>query len=268
MYEIKITPLTKSQIRNLGNGKGVRVYAGDYPVEVDKKQYTRFHKNMSLGKAFTLKVSGKKGAGIISDLYRYIKERPVLRGMANRAIYKGKQYAHKGVDYLSNKAHQKIREFPMIDGSGIRKRTRRGRGLVGAALSGGGELAGLIGGPGSSEAKQILGGIGTVANILGLGMKKKKQTRRGRGLVGAALSGGGELAGLIGGPGSDEAKKWLGGIGSVANALGLGMKKKKKASPAQLAALARGRGIRDANRRKIGSGRCKKYGTALRPAGY
>ena len=42
MYEIKITPLTKSQIRNLGNGKGVRVYAGDYPVEVYKKTIYSF----------------------------------------------------------------------------------------------------------------------------------------------------------------------------------------------------------------------------------
>jgi hypothetical protein len=226
-YVIYISPLTKLQERNLEKGKGVRVRQGDIPVGVNEKQFKRFNRNIKLGKSFTLKTTQKQGAGIISDIYRYIKERPVLRGMANRAINTGKQYAHRGVDYLSTKAHQKIREFPMIEGNGMR---RRGRGLVGAALSGGGELAGMIGGPGSSEAKKWLQGIGTVANVFGLGMKKKKRTSS------------------------------------------TGTRKKRQATPAQLQALALGRAIRDANRNAnrdiIGSGRRKKYGTALRPAGY
>ena len=50
IYEIKITPLTKTQISNLGKGKGVRVRAGNFPIEVDEKQYTRFHKNKNAGK--------------------------------------------------------------------------------------------------------------------------------------------------------------------------------------------------------------------------
>ena len=39
---------------------------------------------------------------------------------------------------------------------------------------------------------------------------------------------------------------------------GMGMRKKRRATPAQLAALAKGRAIRDANR----------YGGSLMPAGY
>jgi hypothetical protein len=60
-YQINISPLTKVQQRNHGKGNGVCVYAGNSPIEVDKKQYTRFHRNMRLGKAFTLKLSAKQG---------------------------------------------------------------------------------------------------------------------------------------------------------------------------------------------------------------
>ena len=225
-YQINISPLTKTQIRNLGKGKGVRVYAGNSPIEVDKKQFTRFNRNMRLGKAFTLKLTAKQGKGIFGDAYRYIKQNPALRGMANRVISSGKaaahyginkatDYAHRGINRGAEYAHGKIRDFPLISGSGMKRRTRRGKGLVGGVLSGSGELAGMIGGPGSDEAKKWLQGIGTVANVFGLGMKRKK------------------------------------------------------ASPAQLKALALGRAIRDANRGKVGSGRKKIYrGSALLPAGY
>jgi hypothetical protein len=90
-----------------------------------------------------------------------------------------------------------------------------------------------------------------------------------------ALSGGGELANLIGGPGSNEAATVLKTLGGISNFLGLGMKKqhrtRKAATPAQLAALAKGRAIRDANRSRTGAGRSRKqyyHGMALRPAGY
>jgi hypothetical protein len=263
MYEISVGHLSPQQFNNLLKGKGVRVQHGRiHSFTVDRKLFNKFSKNAVLGKKTTL----KKGAGLLSDIYRYIKERPMLRGMANRAINYGKSAAHLGInkaaDYATRGvgraaeyAHRKVREVPMIEGSGMRR--RRGRGLVGGVLSGSGELAGMIGGPGSDEAKKWLQGIGTVANVFGLGMKKKR-TRRGRGLIGGVLGGAGELAGLIGGPGSDEARKVLGGIGTAANIFGLGMKKKKRATPAQLAALARGRARRQQN----------LYGGALRPAGY
>jgi hypothetical protein len=76
LYEIKINTLSKPQIRNLGKGKGVRVYAGNFPIEVDKKQYTKFHNNMRLGKAFTLKLTAKQGKGIFGDIFNFIKSKP------------------------------------------------------------------------------------------------------------------------------------------------------------------------------------------------
>ena len=272
LYEIKITPLTKPQIRNLGKGKGVRVHPGNFPIQVDKSQYTRFHRNSRLGKAFTLKLSAKQGKGIFGDIFRYIKSNPVLRGAANSAIRTGKRYAHRGVDYLASKAHSKIDTLPML-GDGMRPR-RRGRGVGGLVLNGAAGLSNLIGGPGSREAAEVLRGVGGVANFLGLGMKKKRGPRIGRGVLGGVLSGAAGLSNLIGGPGSGEAADVLRGVGGVANFLGLGMKKprgSRKATPAQLKALAYGRAIRDANRSRSGSGRYRKktyHGAALLPAGY
>lgn len=263
MYEITVGQISRQQFNNLLKGKGVRVSHGNiHSFLVDRKLFNKFSRNASLGKKTTL----KKGAGLLSDIYKYIKERPMLRGMANRAINYGKSAAHLGIskaaDYanrgivnVADFAHRKVREFPIIEGSGMRRRrSHRGRGLVGDVLGGAGQLAGWID-PHSNESKEAqkwLGGLGGIASSFGLGMKKKR-THRGRGLIGTALKGGSELSGLIGGPGSGEAKQILGGIGDVANFFGLGMKKshstrtKKRASPAQLAALARGRAKRQQN---------------------
>jgi len=265
MYEITVGHITKKQFNNLLKGKGVRVSRGNiHSFIVDRKLYNKFNRNTASGKLTTL----KKGAGLLSDIYKYIQERPMLRQIANRAIKSGKVAAHyginKGVDYAnrgiaraSEYAHRKVRDFPLFEGEGMRRRRRKGKGLGGMALSLGGLLANAIGGPGSKEAADILGGLGGAANMVGLGMKPRR-TRRGRGLLGTVLSGSGELAGLIGGPGSDDAKRWLGSLGGMANVVGLGMKRKKRASPAQLAALARGRAKRQQN----------LYGGALRAAGY
>lgn len=225
IYQIKITPLTKTQISNLGKGKGVRVRAGSFPIQVDKKQYTRFHKNANAGKAFTLKLSAKQGKGIFGDMLRFIKSKPLLKEAVNAGIRGSKKYAHKGIDFLSRKAHQKVDDFQTL-GDGLRRPIkRRGRGLFGTVLSGAAGLSKLIGGPGSGEASQVLGTIGDISNALGFGMKPKKRV----------------------GP-------------------------KRRATQAQLQALARGRAIRDANRlAKKGSGRARKHyyrGSALLPAGY
>jgi hypothetical protein len=284
LYQIGIHPLTKTQIKNLGLGKGVRVKAGNSPLDVNEAQYKKFHQNMNKGKSYTLKLTEKQGKGIFGDAFRYIKSNPVLRNMANKAISSGKaaahygihkatDYAHRGINRGAEYAHGKVRDFPMLSGSGIRKRTRKGKGLIGDVLQGSAQLANWIdpNSRDSKEAQKWLGGIGGIAGSFGLGMKPRR-TRRGKGLFGTALKGGAELSGLIGGPGSNEAKQILGGIGDVANFIGLGLKK-KKATPKQLEALARGRATRDANRRlkkvKIGGGGRKKYtGSALIPAGY
>ena len=284
LYEILIQSLTKTQLKNLALGKGVRVKPGTNPIQVNEIQFKKFHQNVNKGKAYTLKLTEKQGKGIFGDAFRYIKQNPALKSMANRAIQSGKtaahygvhkatDYAHRGVNRGAEYAHGKIRDFPMLSGTGIRK--CRGKGLIGDVLQGSAQLANWIdpNSHDSREAQKWLGGLGGIAGSFGLGIKARKprKTRAGKGLFGTALKGGSELSGLIGGPGSGEAKQILGGIGDVANFLGLGLKKNSKATPRQLESLARGRAIRDANRRlkKSGSGVKKYYrGSALLPAGY
>ncbi len=247
MYEITVGHISSRQFNNLLKGKGVRVSPGNvHTFTVDKKLYNKFNRPSSVGKKITL----KKGAGLLTDVYNYIKGNPMLRRLANRAIYAGKKYAHRGTDYIASKVHSKIDEFPMIEGSGLR--LRRGRGLAGMALSGGGELANLIGGPGSSEASAVLKTLGGVANVFGFGMKPRRK-RTGKGFFGdmaknIAKSAAQGLVDTAAGYAKDKIS-------------GMGMRRpRKRASAAQLAALAKGRAIRDANR---GYG-----GGALRAAGY
>ena len=114
---------------------------------------------------------------------------------------------------------------------------------------------------------------GKVANMVGLGMKKKK----GKGILGDlanfALSKIGVQKKILGtGFLENKAKEAAINMAKSAGKFaidkgadfakgkieGLGMRKKRRATPAQLEALARGRAIRDANRR----------GGALYAAGY
>jgi hypothetical protein len=173
LYQIGIQPLTRKQLNNLSKGKGVRVRAGDFIVDVDKKQYNAYNKNSRQGKAFTFKLARHHGSGFLQDAYNFVKSRPVLKRAVNYGIQKGKQYAHKGVNYLSGKVHQGIERVPMI-GDGMRRVGRpRGRGVGGLVLNGAAGLSNLIGGQGSSEAADVLRGVGGVANFFGLGLHYK-----------------------------------------------------------------------------------------------
>ena len=177
LFQIGIQPLTTKQIHNLAKGKGVRVHPGNYKVNVDKKQYTLFNKNSRLGKAFTFKLEHHHGSGFLQDAYNFIKSRPTLRHATNYAIRTGKRYAHKGVDYLAGKAHHAVERIPMV-GDGMHphlhhRRHHRGHGVGGLVLNGAAGLSNLIGGQGSSEAADVLRGVGGVANFLGLGLHYK-----------------------------------------------------------------------------------------------
>lgn len=172
LYQIGIQPLTRKQILNLSKGKGVRVYAGNFMVDVDKKQYTAFNRNSRQGKAFTFKLARHHGSGFLQDAYNFIKSRPVLKHAVNYGIRTGKKFAHKGVDYLAGKAHSGIDRLPLV-GDGMRRGRPRGRGVGGLVLNGAAGLSNLIGGQGSSEAADVLRGVGGVANFLGLGLHYK-----------------------------------------------------------------------------------------------
>ena len=127
---------------------------------------------------------------------------------------------------------------------------KQGAGILGAILSGAAGLSELIGGPGSREAKQVLGTIGGISNAVGLGMRKKQGKGFIENLAKEAAKNMAKAAGkFVIDKGADYAKSKI---------EGMGMRKRRAATPAQLAALAKGRAIRDANR----------FGGALRAAGH
>ena len=140
------------------------------------------------------------------------------------------------------------------------------------AKQGGGILGDLIG--------LVHPTAGKVASMVGLGMKKKK----GKGIVGDLIGlvhpTAGKVASMVGLGMKKNGKGFLENMAkeaaiNMAKAAGkfaidkgadfakgkiegMGIRKKRRATPAQLEALARGRAIRDANRR----------GGALYPGGY
>jgi len=140
---------------------------------------------------------------------------------------------------------------------------KEGSGILGAVLSGAAGLSDLIGGPGSREASQVLGTIGGISNAIGLGMKKPK---KGKGLLGdmakeLAINMAKSAGKFAIDKGADYAKGKIEGLGML-----------RKASPKQLASLAKARSMIGMKKKakKTGSGRSRKkiYGSALYPGGY
>jgi len=154
---------------------------------------------------------------------------------------------------------------------------KEGSGILGAVLSGAAGLSDLIGGPGSREASQVLGTIGGISNAIGLGMK---QPKKGRGMKKTGEEVLGDIAKELAinmaksagkfaiDKGADYAKGKIEGLGML-----------RKASPKQLASLAKARSMIGMKKRtefsrskakKTGAGRSRKkiYGSALYPGGY
>jgi hypothetical protein len=140
---------------------------------------------------------------------------------------------------------------------------KEGSGILGAVLSGAAGLSDLIGGPGSREASQVLGTIGGISNAIGLGMKKPK---KGKGLLGdiakeLAINMAKSAGKFAIDKGADYAKGKIEGLGML-----------RKASPKQLASLAKARSMIGMKKKakKTGAGRSRKkiYGSALYPGGY
>lgn len=145
---------------------------------------------------------------------------------------------------------------------------KEGSGILGAVLSGAAGLSDLIGGPGSREASQVLGTIGGISNAIGLGMKKtgKGMKKTGKGLLGdiakeLAINMAKSAGKFAIDKGADYAKGKIEGLGML-----------RKASPKQLASLAKARSMIGMKKKakKTGAGRSRKkiYGSALYPGGY
>jgi hypothetical protein len=224
-YETQIGKLSKVQLNNLLKGKNVRIKKGtSHTINLTEAQVKKFHRNSRQGKALTIKLNqdqiAKQGSGILGDVVGMIHP---TAGILAKAV-----------------------------GLGMKK--KRGSGILG-------DVVGMI---------HPTAGI--LAKAVGLGMKKK----RGKGLMGdlanSAMFSAGvhnkllapkkygkgflenlakeaaiNLAKTAGKFAVDKSLE-LGGNFVKGKIEGLGMRRKRSATPAQLAALAKGRAIRDANR--------------------
>ena len=125
-----------------------------HTIHLTDAQHKKLQSAHKARKAYTVQFEGDQanhqGAGLLQDVYNYVKRTPYIRNEVNSGIRAGKTHSHRGVNYLSSKAHSKINSIPYIEGHGI----------AGSVLNGGASDANLIEGPGSKEAADILRGVG------------------------------------------------------------------------------------------------------------
>lgn len=266
-YLVKISKLSKPQKRRLLKGDSVRVSLSNSQdadeVNLTTDQIKKLELNQKLGKKYTLKLTkeqiSKVGSGFLSDAMGYIKRNPVIREAINAGIRGGKKYAHKGVDYLSSKAHKKIEDFQGFSGSGVKKSIfapnskpvgrilsnqthyktpmhHTGEGLIG-------DLAGLL----HPTA-------GLVAKSLGMGLAKKRTMKKGKGFLGDLAK---SAVKSVAQKGIDAGASYLSN-----KVQGMGMK--RKVTPKQLEHLAKARAMKKLlNKPRKTSGKHKSKGGAL-----
>ena len=223
-FETQIGKLSKVQLNNLLKGKNVRIKKGtSHSINLTESQVKKFHRNSRQGKALTIKLNqdqiAKQGSGILGDVIGMINPNAGTIAKSFGLGMKGKR--GKGiVGDLVGMINPTAGMVAKAVGLGMKK--RQGKGIVG-------DLVGMI----NPTA-------GMVAKAVGLGVKKK----HGKGfLTDLAKDAAINLAKTVGKLAVNKGSEYL------TNKIdGAGMRKRRKATPAQLAALARGRAIRDANR--------------------
>jgi hypothetical protein len=237
-YETSIGKLSKVQLNNLLKGKRVRVKKGtSHTVNLTQEQLYKFNHNTSKGKALTIKLTPQQlvseGSGIIGDLVGLV--------------------------------HPTAGKLASIVGLGAQK---KGNGILDSLLS---NAMFMSSGRGMGRNKKI--GAGVLENLAKQAAVNLAKTA-GKFAVDKSLSLGGDYVkgkieglGLKGVPATEKQRQALafGRAKRAANILASGKKPRRKtgrkATPAQAAALARGRAERDARRRA-------KMGGALYAAGY
>ena len=172
-FQTSIAKLSRNQLKNLLEGKRVRIKKGTaHHIHLTEAQLKKLEAAYKAKKAHTISFTPHQakhqGAGLLQDIYNYVKRTPYIRNAVNSGIRATKNHLHHGVNYLSSKAHNKISGIPYIEGHGI----------AGALLNGGASLGNLIGGPGNKEAGDILRAGGEVANFFGLGLRGPPKGRK------------------------------------------------------------------------------------------
>lgn len=235
-YETQIGKLSKVQLNKLLKGKNVRIKKGTaHTINLTEAQVKKFNRNCKLGKAFTVKLNqdqiAKQGAGLLGDLAGFVH--PVA-GIVAKAVGLGMKKKRQGKGILGDivgMIHPQAGAVAKAVGLGMRK--KQGKGILG------------------DLANSLMSSAGVHNQVY-------KPKKLGNGfLQNLAKEAAINLAKTAGKFAVDKGLE-LGGNYVKDKIEGMGMRKRRAATPAQLAALAKGRAIRDANR----------YGGALYAAGY
>ena len=242
MYiKTSIGKLSDTQLRNLKKGKNVRIKRGTAnTVFLTQEQLYKFNHNTSKGKALTIKLTPEQlvsqGSGILGDVVGMIH--PVA-GILAKTVGLGMKKKKQGKGILGDVVgmiHPTAGMLAKAVGLGMKK--KQGNGFL------------------ENLAKQAAVNLAKTAG--------KFAVDKGLELGGNFVKGKIEGLGLKGVPATEKQRQALafGRAKRAANILASGKKPRRKtgrkATPAQLAALAKGRAIRDANR----------YGGSLYAAGY
>lgn len=147
MYEkIGIEKLSPIQIKNLIQGKAVRIKLGDaHYIHLSQEQLKKLNKAFKHGKAVQIMFDPyqqeQHGSGLFGDIANFVKKHS-LQKIVNPVIKGLKQASHSGVSRASNFLHSKIDKLKPIEGEGI--------------------------------LSDILGAVSTGSKLFGLGVAKKK----------------------------------------------------------------------------------------------
>lgn len=210
-YKIGISQLSPNQLSRLRNGHPVRIGLGSaHHIHLSAPQLKKLHFLHKKGSRYTIifdpHQAEQHASGLMGDIAKGVKAAfHKHKHLLNPVIRTAKGYAHKGLSRATKYAHEKIDSFPefqqghgMMDdvattlafnsylnhrGKGRGMKHIKGEGVFGGVLNGAAGLSNLIGGNGSSEAADILRGVGGVANVFGLGLKHnhKKHHHKRRG---------------------------------------------------------------------------------------
>ena len=286
LYETQIGKLSKQRINNLLKGKSVRIKSGTaHTVYLTEQQLKRFHRNSKQGKAYTVKLNSeqiaKQGSGLVADLVGLVHPTAgkiasiaglgmkksgdgIFDSLLSSAMFvgRGKKKAGDGiVADLVGLVHPTAGKIASIAGLGVKGKKKVGDGivadLVGLVHPTAGKIASIAGlgvkGDGITDnlANSLMFSAGVHNKLYGRGfltdLAKKTAVNLAKEAGKAIVDKGTNIAQE---KASDFLKSKIEGMGRV----------KRRASPAQLEALMRGRAKRDANRQSRGG--------ALFAAGY